>query len=297
VHKNSNHCPPPAAAWVISTGSGSALQCESKIRTACPDDEIIRTRDRHDLTDWRQGLPSSGLIIIAGGDGAWREALQSAPDQVIPGLLPVGSLNQAAIELDTTADITGWRNWRQTDIQLGNVAGDGNGQSNARHHIFFLMAGVGVESDAVALVRPRLKQWLGKWAYVAALLERLLHPVRKTMVVGIDGRHFRTSQVLVQNGAHYGGRYQVADSNVFTAGYDVLVWKYPGRFMWCLTMMCLMFGLPSGWLAYKIPATQLLIRSKGKMHCQLDGDTGPMLPLYISPTSTRKIAIPSAQYE
>jgi len=285
---SANNCQPELQkTWVISASSGNALRYEAKIRAAYPDAEISRTRNRHDLTDWRQGLPVSGLVIIAGGDGAWRETLQSAPQHIVPGLLPVGSLNQAAIELDTTDDITGWRRWRQTDIQLGKV----DASVNAGHQVFFLMAGVGVEADAVALVRPRLKQWLGKWAYVAALFERLLRPVRNTILVGIDGRHFRTSQVLIQNGAHYGGRYLVAGTDVFTAGYEVLIWKYPGRFMWCLTMMFLMFGLPSHWLAHKISATRIRIRSKGKTNCQLDGDTGPALPLYISPTSTRQIAV------
>ncbi len=257
------------------------------IRTAFPQDKVIRTQGRDDLTDWKQILPSSGPVIIAGGDGAWREAFQSAPQTVIPGLWPAGSLNQAAIELNASGDIENWKHWHTKDIQLGHVGI--LGQLN--HHIFFLMAGAGVESDAVALVRSRLKRWIGKWAYLIALLERLLKPVHKTLMVGIDGQHFRTSQVLVQNGAHYGGRYRVADSDVFTANYCVLIWKYPGRLMWSLTMMCLMFGLPCRWLVYQIPATEVHIRSKTRVHCQLDGDTGPVLPLYISPTTVRKIAI------
>jgi len=206
---------------------------------------------------------------------------------VLPGLLPVGTLNQAAIELGAKADIAGWKNWHRTTIQVGNVAAQGI----ATHKIFFLMAGAGVEADAVALVRPRLKSRIGKWAYVAALLERLLRPVRNSIVVRIDGRNFRTSQTLIQNGAHYGGSYRVANTDVFTAGYEVLIWKYPGRFMWCLTMMCLMFGLPSAWLAHKIPATRLRVRSNNKMHCHFDGDPGPALPLYISPTTARDIAM------
>jgi len=280
-------------AWVISTCSGKALQCESKIRAAFPDDQIITTRNRNDLADWQQDLPASGPVIIVGGDGAWREALQAAPQKVIPGLLAAGSLNQAAIELATSTDIATWKGWHRTGIQLGHATGQR--QANTRRDVFFLMAGIGLEADAVALVRPRLKRRLGKWAYVAALLERLLRPVRNTIVLSIDGRHFRTSQALIQNGAHYGGRYRVASTDVFTAGYEVLIWQYPGRFMWCLTMMFLMFGLPSNWLAHKVSATRIRIRSKGKTNCQLDGDTGPALPLYISPTSTRKIAVTDVQ--
>jgi len=274
--------------WLISTGSGGAVRYEGRIESAFPDDRLIRTRDQGDIVHWRRGLPLHGPVIIAGGDGAWREALQSAPTQVRPGLLPAGSLNQAGIELGQDGGVDSWRHWRQADIQLGHVAGDG---STGRYAAFFLMAGIGVEADAVARVRPELKRRIGKRAYVWALIERLLRPVHKRIVVAVNGRYFHTSQVLVQNGAHYGGRYRVAATDVFTPGYDVLIWKYPGRCMWCLTMLCLMFGLPSAWLAHKLPAKHVRIRATDHMCCQIDGDVGPALPLRIRATSVREIVI------
>jgi len=264
------------------------VQYERRIEAAFPDDRLIRTRDQGDIVHWRRELPEEGLVIIAGGDGAWREALQSAPERVTPGLLPAGSLSQAGVELGQDVDVDAWRHWRRTDIQLGHIEGYGGEDG---HAVFFLMAGAGVEADAVAWVRPGLKRLIGKWAYVQALIERLLRPVRKTILVGMDGRHFRTSQVLVQNGTHYGGRYRVAATDVFTPGYRVLIWKYPGRCMWCLTMMCLMFGLPSAWLVHDMMAEQVRIRGVGRMRCQIDGDVGPALPLHIRPTSVRGIAI------
>ncbi|MDQ6960489.1 MAG: hypothetical protein Q9M27_05610 [Mariprofundaceae bacterium] len=284
----------PHRTWLVSTGSGGARKLERRITAVFPDDRLIRTQDQGGIIHWRRGLPSDGFVIIIGGDGAWREALQSAPKAVTIGLLPAGSLSQAGIELGTDARIEGWRRWRHTGIQLGHVEGyDGDAGG---HAIFFLMAGAGVEADAVARVRSWLKRWIGKWAYVWALIERLLRPVRKNIVVGIDGRHFRTPQVLVQNGAHYGGQYRVAATDVFTPGYRVLIWKYPGRCMWCLTMMCLMFGLPSAWLAHDMMAEQVRVRGVGKMRCQIDGDMGPALPLRIRPTSARKIAIAGKRY-
>jgi len=275
--------------WLISTASGRALQFETRISKHFPADQLIRTRSRIDITKWAPSLPDKGLVIIVGGDGAWREVLQCAPEQVTPGLLPAGSLNQAAIELNTTASVSAWQSLRRNRIQLGHVRGSCGADTDQT--IFFLMAGIGVESDAAQRVRRKLKRWIGKWAYVCALLERLLHPVNKTIVVGIHGRHFRTSQVLIQNGAHYGGRYPVAHTDIFTPDYHVLIWKYSGRFMWCLTMMCLMFRLPSGWLAHQLPARHVRIRSLDSKQCQLDGDTGPALPLRISPTTMREIAI------
>jgi len=272
--------------WLVSRGSGRAAKLERRIGAEFPADRLVSTQDQGDIVHWRQCLPSDGLVIIAGGDGAWREALQSAPEGVTPGLLPCGSLSQAGIELGTDNHIEGWLNWRRTDIQLGQIQGHVD-----KPAAFFLMAGVGVEADAVARVQPRLKRLIGKWAYLLALVDRLLRPVRKTIMVGIDGHHYRTSQVLVQNGAHYGGRYRVAPTDVFTPGYRVLIWKYPGRCMWCLTMMCLMFGIPSAWLAYNVQAMHIRIRDAGRRRSQLDGDVGPALPLRILPTSVREIAV------
>jgi len=279
--------------WVVSAGSGRVLQSngnsEASIRKHFPADTLINTFNPDHLMHWAPDLPETGIAIIVGGDGAWREALQGAPEQVRPGLLPAGTLNQAAIDLKTTASVKAWRIWRYERIQLGHVHAPGHAGTN--QSVFFLMAGVGVESDAVRLVRQGLKRRIGKWAYVWALFERLIRPVRPTIVVGMDGRYFRTSQVLIQNAAHYGGHYRVADTDVHRPDYRVLIWKYPGRFMWCLTMMCLMFGLPSGWLAHQFPGGHVRIRSSGKKQCQLDGDTGPALPLCFTPTTAREIAI------
>jgi len=263
------------------------VNLERKISAIFPADRLIRTQNHDDLIHWRRSLPADGLVIIAGGDGAWRETLQSAPERVTPGLLPGGSLSQAGIELGVDGRIAAWRSWRRTEIQLGRIQGSMNEQA-----VFFLMAGAGVEADAVAGVRPALKRRIGKWTYVWALTERLLRPVRKTIMVGIEGRHFRTSQVLVQNGACYGGNYRVAATDVLTPDYRVLIWKYPGRCMWCLTMMCLMFGLPSARLVHSLPASHVRIRSAGRMHSQIDGDPGPALPLCIHPTSARTVAVP-----
>jgi len=207
---------------------------------------------------------------------------------VTPGLLPAGSLSQAGIELGVSDDAQAWQHWQPREIQLGRATCGGDAAA-----AFFLMAGVGVEADAVALVRPRLKRRIGKWAYVWALMERLLRPVRTCIAVSVDGRRFRTSQVLVQNGGHYGGPYRVAATDVFSSAYRVLVWKYPGRLMWCVTMGCLMFGLPSAWLAYEMPAMQVRVRSSAGMRCQIDGDTGPGLPLRILPATPREIALPA----
>jgi len=272
--------------WLVSTGSGGTAKLGRRIAAAFPADRLIRTRDQGDIVHWRQGLPSDGLVIIGGGDGAWREALKAAPERVKLGLLPRGSLSQAGIELGTDDRIEGWRSWRRTDIQLGRIRGQID-----EHAVFFLMVGAGVEADAVARVRSGLKRWVGKWAYVWALVERLLRPVHKRIVVAVNGRYFHTSQVLVQNGTHYGGQYRVASTDVFTPDYDVLIWKYPGRCMWCLTMLCLMFGLPSAWLAYKLPAKHVRIRATDHMRCQIDGDVGPALPLRIRPTSVREIVV------
>jgi len=64
-------------------------------------------QDQGDIIHWRRGLPLHGMVIIVGGHGAWREALQSEPTRVMPGFLPAGSLNQAGIELGQDGGIGG----------------------------------------------------------------------------------------------------------------------------------------------------------------------------------------------
>lgn len=274
-----------ARTWIVSTASGAAGRWRRWIEKSFPGERVIPTQGPGDIPRRLSRWNGGGTAVIVGGDGAWRQALQAASARTLLALLPAGTLSQAGVELGVDAGAMGRGPWSRTRVQVGRLR---SGEGGA---VFFLMAGVGVEAEAAVRVRPGLKRRLGKWAYVGALIERLLRPVRRNIVVCVNGHRFRTSQVLVQNGACYGGRYRVADTDVFTPGYRALIWKYPGRFMWCLTMLCCMLGLPAGRLLHDIPASKLRIRGLKGVRCQLDGDPGPGLPLHILPTRPRKIAV------
>jgi len=225
--------------------------------------------------------------MIAGGDGAWREALEVAMKNQLLGFLPAGTLSQTRLELGVPVSVLAWHTWQVKDVYLGQV--ESSGETTG----FFLMLGAGVEADAVAMVRPRLKSIFGYFAYVIAILERLIRPVRLGIEVTIGERSWHTCQVLVQRGRYYAGPFPVAPkADISQPGYSVLIWKRAGRIAWCIGMAARMFRLPASWFVEEIAAEALIIRGGLPTATQVDGDPGPKLPLVILPVCPRLIAVP-----
>ena len=283
--------------WIVSTGSGGiSRRVPRHIRRHFPEDSLVLTESKeHTQQCVRES--TADLTIIAGGDGAWREALETAKEDQLLGFLPAGTLNQTRLELGAPSLVTAWHEWHERTVYLGraNAGKSDIGQARGGKETigFFLMLGAGVEADAVAMVRPGLKSTLGRFAYLVAIFERLIRPVKPCIEVTISDHSWRTCQVLVQRGRYYAGPFPVApEASVFRPEYRVLIWKRSGRMAWCMAMAARMFRLPCRWLVEDVAAESLEIKGDVSAATQVDGDPGPELPLAILPACPRRIAIP-----
>lgn len=273
--------------WIVSTASGGiSPRIFRHIRHRFPEDSLVPTEDvGHIRQHVRQS--TADFTIIAGGDGAWREALEAADEDQLLGFLPAGTLNQTRLELGLPASVAAWHSWQERTVYLGHA--EGRGETTG----FFLMLGAGIEADAVAMVRPGLKSIFGRFAYLVAIIERLIRPVGPYIEVTIGDRSWRTCQVLVQRGRYYAGPFAIAPkADIFQPGYRVLIWKRAGRIAWCMGMAARMFRLPGRWFVEDVAAKSLIIHSELHTATQVDGDPGPKLPLLILPACPRQIAIP-----
>ena len=150
---------------------------------------------------------SADAIVAAGGDGTINEVVNGMAGSGLPlGIVPLGTANVLAWELgigDRAASAAG-------AILGGRTRAIHLGRCNGRY--FTMMAGVGLDAQIVAAIRPPLKRAFGKLAYVHEGLVQIakLKPTRYRVVV--DGVAADAATVIVCNGRYYAGRYVIAQA-------------------------------------------------------------------------------------
>jgi YegS/Rv2252/BmrU family lipid kinase len=218
------------------------------------------------------------VVVAAGGDGTVNEVVNGLAGGTIPlALLPMGTANVLAAEIglkETIPDIVrAIMQGPSIPIYLGDI--------NGRR--FTLMAGVGLDADVVASINPRLKRAAGKFAYVAATLQRWLKYRRHRFHIEIDGVMYTAAAAVIANGHYYGGRFVCADEARLTDPHlHVCLFEKPGRWQ----AACYMLGLFGGFLSrmnnYRVvTGREIAIQDDGAHPVQGDGDVIARLPVRI----------------
>lgn len=180
------------------------------------------------------------VVIAAGGDGTVRVvAEQLAGTDVALGLLPLGTGNLLARNLDVTVDRHEWAIrtalWgqnRRIDVGLAKLDG-GTGEPGGTGdpaHVFLVLAGIGFDATVMAGTRSDLKQIVGWWAYLEAGMRNLGGPRTKVELRLDDGepmsRKIRT--VLGGNCARLpGGIDLMPDAKIDDGILDVMAVSPP----------------------------------------------------------------------
>ena len=147
-------------------------------------------------------------VLVAGGDGTLNEAIQGLVGaRTAVGALPLGTVNVWARELGLSLDPV------QAARQLaeGQVRRVDLGRANGRY--FLLMAGLGLDAEAVARVEGEPKRRLGPLALVLAGAAVALRTRGAELTVRADGRprRLRAAMVTVGNTRHWAGTFQITD--------------------------------------------------------------------------------------
>ena len=241
-------------------------------------------------------------VVAAGGDGTINEVangIARAPDgltQTRLGILPLGSVNVLAKELDLPTNIAqAWEvvqrgRERRVDLPWMEFAN----ASGTERRAFVILAGEGLDARAVELVNWESKKRFGAFAYIAAGW-RALNETPTPMTVTHNGTTIESAElVLLGNGRYYGGRFPFFPKARMDDGrLDVCVFPHFQRrrllaYTWALLKGRL--GEMEGIHCFQTDS--LALSSHGRVPVELDGDLAGDLPAKIGlqPQALRLIA-------
>lgn len=236
------------------------------------------------------GAKDYDRLVIAGGDGTINEAVNGLMHlrASIPfAILPLGTANVLAIEIglkfkQREAVIDYLLGGRVRSVHLGNA--------NGRH--FLLMAGAGFDAHVVDGVSSRLKNMVGKFAYVWCMLKLFVKGWQRKYDVIVDGRPMSAFSVIATNAQHYGGAYRITDqTSLLQPGLMVFLFESQRRIDILKSSIYLALNklgdLPN---VHCLAARQIEIRGGNDDPVQVDGDASIRLPVTIG-TGGRSLAM------
>ena len=139
------------------------------------------------------------VVVAAGGDGTINEVINGLSGRQIPlGIIPLGTANVLAAELDLPTDDVGLAR----TIALGRTRPVTLGDVNGRR--FVMMAGVGFDAHVVASVDAGLKRLIGKSAYVWETLRGFFRYKFRSYRLIVDGKPYEVGSAVFANGHFYG---------------------------------------------------------------------------------------------
>jgi len=217
-----------------STKAARIIDCLQSLK---PEPELYFTERVGHATEIAERLAREGreLVVAAGGDGTVNEVLQGLckvnaerPDvaaHTTLGTLPAGTMNVFAYEI-------GYTSHRQLDQPWQLMTGGARREVDlwlANDHYFVQLAGVGLDAEVVRQTTWQMKERFGPLSYAISALNTI-RQMPEILSVQIPGRpDLRGSQVLIGNGRHYGGAFQLfRDAKLSDGLLDVVIVR--GRF-------------------------------------------------------------------
>ncbi len=186
--------------------------------------EIIYTTSSDDAREKAKLLSANPANIVAacGGDGTVNSVLQGIGDQGTLGIIPSGTANVIARELGIPL------NFRDAckNLLTGAVKKVDVGLCNGQRFLF--VAGTGYDAQVAGNVSPKLKQFLGKFAYhIASVKELITYKPPELTFTFNDGQPPVTGEfAIIANMRRYGGDLFFAPQARYDDGIlDLIVLK------------------------------------------------------------------------
>jgi diacylglycerol kinase family enzyme len=227
------------------------------------------------------------LVVAAGGDGTIAEVAnglatgrRGAPPCRL-GVIPLGTANVLARELGlplTPHAVAAALAFGRTRALWPGLATCAGGE-----RLFVQMLGVGLDAQVVHRLPRRLKQVMGRSAYVVQTMRELWRYGYAPIRVRIDGSDAEAASVIVTKGTLYAGQYLLAPAaRPGEPGFSVAL--FSGRGPWS----ALMYGaalplnmLPTAPGLRLLRASRVDILGDGQTPAQADGDPAGEVPISI----------------
>jgi diacylglycerol kinase (ATP) len=148
----------------------------------------------------------TSAVLVAGGDGTLNEVIQAlAGTRTAVGALPLGTINVWVRELGLSLDPAE----AARQLATGQVRRLDLGVANGRY--FLLMAGLGVDAEAVAAVEGEAKRRFGPLAFALVGVAVGLRTPGSEVRLRVDGKSHRqrAAMITVGNTRYWAGAFQI----------------------------------------------------------------------------------------
>lgn len=230
-------------------------------------------------------------IVAAGGDGTIRSVAAGLRGTDVPlGIVPLGTGNVMASEIGLGRKPDAIARYLGEGIAMpvvGAVAGSSP---------FFLMAGAGLDAEAVAGLNNRQKRWIGKLAYVWPVVRAIFRRAPAIRAI-LDGTAYEARWVVLCKAGSYAGGFRLSpDSHLFAPGLTAVLCT--ARDPFSLILNILMIGAGH---AKRAPHLRFVRCRRGHLTAnrpvpvQIDGEHFGALPLSIAEDHTTVYIIAPAE--
>jgi len=224
--------------------------------------------------------PELERLVVVGGDGTVREALEGLTRHDLPILiLPMGTANVMGRDLGLPRDAAGalavLRGGRRQRLDVARV----NGAS-----LSFLVSGVGFDAFVVRELERVRRGPITHASWVRAAASAFVHYREPQLTVELDGRPVegRFGFVLFSNVIHYGGMRVLARDRQLDDGlFEAYLFRGCGRLgLVRHGLRALLQGFPSS-RCKRHRARRIRVSSETPVPYQVDGDLAGETPLEI----------------
>lgn len=222
---------------------------------------------------------SIDVIAVAGGDGTINEVVNGLEDSRLPlAIIPLGTANVLAHEIGLGGSA----------VEIARTIAHGTprkisvGVVNGRR--FVMMAGFGFDAYVVSQVKPRVKKFIGKAAYVLSTLKALMSFRFPKYRVTVDGQTFDVASAVIANGHYYGGTFVCArEARLEDPTLYAVLFMNPGPWHTARYALWMMLGRLDKLDDVRIvPATDISVERVDAGPVQGDGDILAHLPARIT---------------
>ena len=189
--------------------------------------ELFKTQSEEHATEVFKKLSNKTFdrLIVAGGDGSVCFAInemiknQSLNDKLV-GYIPAGTANILQIE-------TQIKKKAKEICQI--LVSDKHKKINLARindKYFFLMAGIGFDSEIVASIDTRIKKYLGKIIFALKGFQHFLFLKKNKMQVEVDNKKIMADWILCTNSKYYAGPHSITnETNIFEKKIVAYIFK------------------------------------------------------------------------
>ena len=257
-------------SYLVETGLAFEI-----FRTSAPGDAARRVRAGGDFDH----------ILVAGGDGTLNEVICEAPEERPIGILPLGTSNSVARELEIPRDLAGalavFRRGTVRRIDLGVLF---PGAAASRR--FALCVSAGFDAAVIHALARRRRGAMHIAAYLLHIFKCLRRYRYPPIRVLADGELLPAgcSQVVVTNTRHYGFPMRISERVAIDNGRLQVVAMYPrGPLSILRYILAAVRGrienLPD---VHTRPARRVRLEAaSAEVPCQVDGEPCGRLPVEI----------------